>query len=84
MAYSPTAPTLQRAKEMLDAAQDSPMAQRLSASGFDIDMGDTEQANALAMHVLHQLQILDATTRMLAGALQSLQSRIERSESLFV
>ena len=76
--------TLQRAKEMLDAARDSPMALRLSASGFDIDMGDTGQANALAMHVLHQLQILDATTRMLAGALQSLQSRIELSESLFV
>ena len=84
MTYSPAKPTVQRVKAMLDAARDSPAAQRLSASGFDIDMGDTDQANALAMHVLHQLQILDATTRMLAGALQSLQSRIERSESLFV
>jgi len=56
MTYSP-------AKAMLAAARDSPTAQRLSASGFDIDMGDTDQDNALAMHVLHQLQILDANTR---------------------
>lgn len=84
MTYSPAYPMLQRAKEMLDAARDSPVAQRLSASGFDIDMSDTEQANALALHVLHQVQILDATTRILAGALQSLQRKMECSESLFV
>jgi hypothetical protein len=69
---------------MLDAARNSPVGRRLSESGFEIDMGDTEQANALAMHVLHQLQVLDATTRMLAGLVQTLQSQIERSESLFL
>jgi hypothetical protein len=47
-------------------------------------MSDAEQANALAMHVLHQLQVLDATTRMLASTVQALQSRIERSETLFL
>jgi hypothetical protein len=84
MSYSPSEPTLQRAKELLDAARDSPMGQRLSESGFDIDMSDAEQANALAMHVLHQLQVLDATTRMLASTVQALQSRIEGSETLFL
>jgi len=38
----------------------------------------------LAMHVLHQLQVLEATTRMLAGMVQTLQSQIERSEPLFL
>ena len=84
MSYSPAEPTLQRAKEMLDDLHRSPMAQRLSESGFDIDMGDADQADALAMHVLHQLQVLEATTRMLAGTVQSLQSQIERSEPLFL
>ena len=84
MSYSPSEPTLQRAKEMLDALGSSPMAQRLSESGFDIDMGDTDQANAVAMHVLHQLQVLEATTRMLAGMVQTLQSQVARSESLFL
>jgi hypothetical protein len=84
MSYSPAGSTLQRAKEMLDAVQNSPMARRLSESGFDIDMGDAEQANALAQHVVHQLQVLDATTRMLAGLVQTLQSQIERSEPLFL
>ena len=60
------------------------MAQRLAQSGFDIDMADTEQANALAMHVLHQLQVLEATTRMLASVVQNLQSQTEGSESLFL
>jgi len=69
---------------MLEALGTSPMAQRLSESGFDIDMSDPEQANALAMHVLHQLQVLEATTRMLAGMVQTLQSQIERSEPLFL
>jgi hypothetical protein len=69
---------------MLDAVQNSPIARRLSESGFDIDMADPEQANALAQHILHQLQVLDATTRMLAGLVQSLQSQIERSEPLFL
>jgi hypothetical protein len=69
---------------MLDSVGKSPMAHRLSESGFDIDMADPEQANALAMHVLHQLQVLDATTRMLASAVQTLQSRIERSDALFL
>ncbi len=84
MSYSPSEPTLQRAKEMLEALGASPMGQRLSESGFDIDMSDPEQANALAMHVLHQLQVLEATTRMLAGMVQTLQSQIERSEPLFL
>ena len=84
MTYSPSEPTLQRAKEMLDALRTSPMAQHLSESGFDIDMGDTEQAKALAMHVLHQIQVLEATTRMLAGTVQTLQSQIGRSEQLFM
>jgi hypothetical protein len=69
---------------MLEAARNSPMGLRLSASGYDIDMGDPEQANALAMHVLHQLQVLDATTRMLAGLVQTIQAQIDRSEQLFV
>ena len=69
---------------MLDALGNSPMAQRLSASGFDIDMSDTEQATALAMHFLHQLQVLEATTRMLTSTVQTLQSQVERSESLFL
>jgi hypothetical protein len=84
MSYSPAGSTLQRAKEMLDAVQNSPMARRLSESGFDIDMGDTEQANALAQHIVHQIQVLDATTRMLAGLVQTLQSETERSEPLFL
>lgn len=84
MSYSPSEPTLQRAKEMLEDLRLSPVAQRLSESGFDVDMGDTDQADALAMHVLHQLQVLEATTRMLAGVVQTLQSHIERSEPLFL
>lgn len=84
MTYSPSEPTLQRAKEMLDAARQSPMGRRLSESGFNLDMEDPEEANALAMHVLHQLQVLDATTRMLAGAVQTLQTRMSRSEALFL
>jgi len=84
MTYSRPEPTLLRAKEMLADLRISPMAQRLAESGFDIDMADTEQANALAMHVLHQLQVLEATTRMLAGVVQTLQSQTERSESLFL
>ncbi len=84
MSYSPSEPTLQRAKEMLEDLHRSPMAQRLSESGFDVDMGEPDQANAVAMHVLHQLQVLEATTRMLAGVVQSLQSQIGRSEPLFL
>ena len=84
MSYSPSEPTLQRAKEMLDTLASSPMAQRLSESGFDINMGDPDQADAVAMHVLHQLQVLEATTRMLAGMVQTLQSQMARSESLFL
>jgi len=84
MTYSRPEPTLQRAKEMLDDLRGSPMALRLAESGFDVDMADTEQADALAMHVLHQLQVLEATTRMLAGVVQTLQSQAERPESLFL
>jgi hypothetical protein len=69
---------------MLDDARNSPMGRQLAESGFDVDMGDTEQANAIAMHVLHQLQVLDAATRMLATSVRVLQSWIDRSESLFV
>ena len=69
---------------MLDALRSSPTARRLSESGFDIDMDDTEQVNAVVMHILYQLQVLDATTRMLAGLVRTLQSEIERSEQLFV
>jgi hypothetical protein len=69
---------------MLDALRKSPTALRLSASGFDIDMGDTDQANAVVLHILYQLQVLDDTTRMLAGLVQRLQSEIEGSERLFV
>jgi len=35
------------------------------------------------MHILHQLQVLEATTRMLVAPLQRLQLQIEGSESLF-
>jgi len=69
---------------MLDALGRTPTALHLSSSGFDIDMGDPEQANALVLHILHQLQVLDATTRMLAGLVQRLESEIEGSEQLFV
>ncbi len=84
MTYSPGESTSQRVKYMLDGLRSTPTALRLSETGFDIDMGDTEQANVVAMHVLHQLQVLDATTRMLASTVQVLQSQFERSEQLFV
>ena len=74
----------ERVQAMLDEARNSPMGRRLAGSGFDVDMSDAEQANAVAMHVLHQLQVLDAATRMLARRVRTLQSEAEHSESLFV
>ena len=69
---------------MLDDARNSPMGRRLAESGFDVDMSDSDQANAIAMHVLHQLQVLDAATRMLAESVRTLQSQVQQSESLFL
>ena len=69
---------------MLEAARNTPMGRYLSESGFDIDMGDPEEADRLAMYVLHQLQVMESATRLLAGSVEVLESRIERSESLFV
>jgi hypothetical protein len=77
-------PTVQVVKEMLDSAQHSPMGEHLAASGFDIDMSDPDQAQAVAMHVLHQIQVLDAITRILAGKVQAFEAQLTRSESLFV
>jgi hypothetical protein len=76
--------TTERVLDMLDAARNSPTGRRLAESGFDVDMADPEQADAIAMHVLHQLQVLDAAMRLLASRVRDLQTRIDRSESLFV
>ena len=81
---APTLNTTERVRAMLDDARNSPMRLRLAESGFDVDMSDSEQANAIAMHVLHQLQLLDAATRLLTTRVAYLQSMVERSESLFV
>lgn len=84
MTYSPSEPIPQRVRQMLDAVRSTPTVLSLAASGFDIDMSDTDQATAVVLHILYQLQVLDATTRMLAGLVQRLKLEIEGSEQLFV
>jgi len=84
MTDSLSVPTVQKVRDMLEAARNSPMGRHLSESGFDVDMSDPEQANRLAMYVLHQLQVMDSATRMLAVRVETLESSIERSDSLFV
>jgi len=84
MTDSLSVPTVQKVRDMLEAARNSPMGRYLSESGFDIDMNDPDQANRLAMYVLHQLQVMDSATRMLAVRVEALEATIERSDALFV
>ena len=74
----------QRVRDMLAAARDSPMGRQLAASGFEVDMNDAEQANALALHVLHQIQVMGAATRLLAERVEVLESQAITRERLFL